>query len=99
MVEPECPLQREPASRPLLLRIDPVERRPRIALIWCDVLSELVRDAVVQPIGELLAVRVPDLVVGQVVPLISELEAVRACDEGRRGSPVPRTLPRVEPVL
>ena len=99
MVEPKRALQRQPAERPLLLGIDSVEGRARIALIGGDVLRQLVRHAVVQPIGELLVVGVPDLVVGQVVALVSDLEAVRAGDEGGRRPPVPRALPRVEPIL
>ena len=76
MVEPERSLEGDASRCVLVLHEDRVPRPQRIVHPWRYRFSEPVRDAVIELISEILAVRVPGPDVAQVGALVSDLEAL-----------------------
>ena len=74
-VEPERALQRQPADRPLILRVERVEH-DAVALRLRLADGDLIRDLIVEPVLHLRTVGIGPLIVDQIRALIPELHVV-----------------------
>ena len=99
MVEPERSLKSDPSRGVLVLDEDRVPRPQPIVHPWRYRFSEPVRDAVVELIREILAVRVPRPDVAQVSALVSDLEALPSGHIRRGRAPTVRAGVVLAPVL
>ena len=90
VVVPQRPLQRHPAARPLILRVEGVGADAPAERIIADRQGHLIRHAVVEAVLEVLGVGEGVILLIQERALVPELQALRAQDVGGGRRPVDR---------